>query len=233
MWRTLEEFYKSDEWKRFTQGLRMERTNADGFITCAYCGRPIIRKYDCIAHHCQTFLTLENVNDYAVSLNPENIQLVHHVCHNRIHDKLGYIRKEVFLVYGPPLSGVTGYAAETASEGDLLVDMDNIWECISGQERYIHPPRLNAVAFGVRDFLLDCVKTRRGKWNNAYICGGFPLISDRERIQRETGARLVYMETTKEECLQRAADLDRQETRAAYREYIEDWFRKYDRASGI
>ena len=231
MWK-LSEFYKSEEWKRFREVVIAERTAPDGFIYDEETGQPIIRKYDIILHH-KIFLTEENVNDYAVSLNPENIEIVSHKTHNAIHDRLGYIRKEVFLVYGPPLSGVTGYAAETASEGDLLVDMDNIWECISGQERYIHPPRLNAVAFGVRDFLLDCVKTRRGKWNNAYICGGFPLISDRERIQRETGARLVYMETTKEECLQRAADLDRQETRAAYREYIEDWFRKYDRASGI
>lgn len=231
MWK-LSEFYKSEEWKRFREVVIAERTAPDGFIYDEETGQPIIRKYDIILHH-KIFLTEENVNDYAVSLNPENIEIVSHKTHNAIHDRLGYIRKEVFLVYGPPLSGVTGYAAETASEGDLLVDMDNIWECISGQERYIHPPRLNAVAFGVRDFLLDCVKTRRGKWNNAYICGGFPLISDRERIQRETGARLVYMETTKEECLQRAADLNRQETRAAYREYIEDWFRKYDRASGI
>ena len=231
MWK-LSEFYKSEEWKRFREVVIAERTAPDGFIYDEETGQPIIRKYDIILHH-KIFLTEENVNDYAVSLNPENIEIVSHKTHNAIHDRLGYIRKEVFLIYGPPLSGVTGYAAETASEGDLLVDMDNIWECISGQERYIHPPRLNAVAFGVRDFLLDCVKTRRGKWNNAYICGGFPLISDRERIQMETGARLVYMETTKEECLQRAADLDRQETRAAYREYIEDWFRKYDRASGI
>lgn len=231
MWK-LSEFYKSEEWKRFREVVIAERTAPDGFIYDEETGQPIIRKYDIILHH-KIFLTEENVNDYAVSLNPENIEIVSHKTHNAIHDRLGYIRKEVFLVYGPPLSGVTGYAAETASEGDLLVDMDNIWECISGQDRYIHPPRLNAVAFGVRDFLLDCVKTRRGKWNNAYICGGFPLISDRERIQRETGARLVYMETTKEECLQRAADLDRQETRAAYREYIDDWFRKYDRASGI
>lgn len=231
MWK-LSEFYKSEEWKRFREVVIAERTAPDGFIYDEETGQPIIRKYDIILHH-KIFLTEENVNDYAVSLNPENIEIVSHKTHNAIHDRLGYIRKEVFLVYGPPLSGVAEYAAENASAGDLVVDMDNIWECISGQERYIHPPRLNAVAFGVRDFLLDCVRTRRGKWNNAYICGGFPLISDRERIQRETGARLVYMETTKEECLQRAADLDRQETRAAYREYIEEWFRKYDRASGI
>ena len=225
----LENFYKSREWQRFREVLIAERTNADGYIICAHCGMPILQKYDCIAHHWKTFLTEENVNDYNVSMNPDNVQLVHHACHNRVHDKLGYTRKEIYLVYGPPLSGVAEYARDNASPGDLVVDMDSIWECISGQPRYVHPGRLNAVAFGVRDYLLDCVRVKRGKWNNAYIAGGFPLISERERLIRETGARVVFIDKTIDECMTELEQRSDIQDKEIYRSYIEDWFRKHGR----
>ena len=134
MW-TLADFYKSKDWQRLVTIIRMERTGPDGLIICEECGAPIVRKFDCIAHHCHTFLTEENVNDRMISLNPENIALVHARCHNRIHDKLGYIRKEIYLIYGPPLAGKRTYIRDVIQPGDLLVDMDAIWECITGGDR--------------------------------------------------------------------------------------------------
>ena len=227
MWK-LSEFYKSKEWKRFREVVIAERTAPDGFIYDEETGQPIIRKYDIILHH-KIFLTEENVNDYSVSLNPENIEIVSHKTHNVIHNKLGYIRKEIYLIYGPPLAGKRTYIRDVIQPGDLLVDMDAIWECITGGDRYTKPGKLNAVAFGVRDLLLDCIRTKRGRWNNAYICGGYPLISERERLIRETGAREIYIDTDKETCLNRAAEIEDQDARAAWREYIEDWWRKHDR----
>ena len=228
MW-TLSDFYKSKDWQRLVTIIRAERTDQDGMIICEECGRPIVRKFDCIAHHCKTFLTEENVNDRMISLNPDNIALVHAACHNRIHDKLGYSRKEIYLVYGSPLAGKRTFTQGAASPGDLIVNMDAIWECITCGDRYTKPGKLNAVAFGVRDFLLDCVRTKRGRWNNAYICGGYPLISERERIIRETGAREMFIDTSREECLNRAEMIDDPEARKKWREYIEDWWRKHDR----
>lgn len=226
---TLETFYKSKEWQSFRDRVIADRINADGFIICEHCGKPILNKYDCIAHHCRTFLSEENINDYEISLNPENIALVHHACHNRIHDKLGYIRKEIYLVYGPPLSGTAEYARGNASAGDLILDMDAIWECISGQPRFIHPGRLNAVAFGIRDYILDCVRVKRGKWNNAYITGGFPLISERERIIKETGARVVFIDASIDACRAELENRQEIQDKVAYSEYIDDWFRKNGR----
>lgn len=223
---TLATFYKSKKWESLLRVIKMERLTEAGELICEYCGKPIFKRYDCIGHH-KTQLTEENVNNAEISLNPENIQLVHHRCHNRIHEKLGAVRKEVFIVYGPPLAGKSRYIQEAAEPGDLIIDMDSIWECISGLPLYVKPARLNSVAFGVRDFLIDCVRVRRGKWNHAYICGGFPLISERERLQKDLGARLIFIDTDKETCLQRAAELEDQDARAAWREYIETWWRRY------
>lgn len=221
----LDTFYKSREWRKLVNLIKLQRVNEDGNIICEYCGKPIIRAYDCIGHH-TTFLTEDNVNDASISLNPELIQLVHHVCHNKIHNKLGYIRKEIYLVYGSPLSGKTSYVESVREPGDLIINIDNIWECVSGCDKYTKPPRLNSVVFGVRDYLLDCVKVRRGKWNNCYIVGGYPLISERERLCKTLGAREIYIDSTKEQCLERLELSDNIE-KTKWTEYIEDWWRKY------
>lgn len=222
---TLENFYRSNEWQKLLKVLKIERLNDDGELICWHCGKPIVKQYDAIGHH-TIFLTEDNVNNYDISLNPSLIQFVHHRCHNKIHNKLGFMRKEVFLVYGSPLSGKTTYVNSVKEPGDLIIDMDNIWQCVSGLDRYVKPKRLNSVVFGVRDYLLDCVFVRRGKWDNAYIIGGYPLISERERLCKELGAREIYIESNKDECIARLEHCNDRDVKE-WTKYIDDWWRKY------
>jgi hypothetical protein len=223
----LSDFYKSDKWIKLVHVLRLERLNADGELICEYCGKPITHKYDCIGHH-KTELTEENYERAEISLNPENIALVHHRCHNKIHDRLGLsYTKQVFLVYGSPLSGKTTWVKDNMNAGDLVIDMDSIWKCISGQPQYIKPKRLTSTAFMVRNCLIDSVKVRNGNWLNAYVIGGYPLISERERLIKSLGAREIFIDTSKEECLNRLAH-DSSRTKD-YEKYIEDWFDKYSK----
>ncbi|MBQ3326222.1 MAG: HNH endonuclease [Clostridia bacterium] len=222
---TSSDFYRSKEWRKLLSVLKMERQDENGQIICAYCGKPIVRAYDMIGHHV-IHLTPENVNDADVALNPENIQLVHHRCHNYIHDKLGYSKREVFLVYGCPRSGKTTWVQENMNPGDLVVDLDNIWQCVSGLERYEKPAALKAVVFRVRDTLLDAVKYRLGRWNNAYIIGGFPMLSERQRMCKETGAREVYIECPRELAEERAEAMGKG-TADVWKKYIAEWFEKY------
>ena len=172
---TLENFYKSKQWQKLLSVIKLERVDEDGQLICWHCGKPITDKYDCIGHH-TIFLTEENVNDGDISLNPDLVQLVHHKCHNKIHNKLGYTKREIFLVYGPPLSGKSTYISSVSEPGDLIIDINKIWECVTGNPLQ-KPPKLNAVVFGVRNKLLEMVKYRVGRWDNCYIVGGYPLIS--------------------------------------------------------
>ena len=200
-------FYRSKEWRKLLDNLKNERLNDDGQIICEYCGRPIVRAYDIIGHH-KIELTEENVNDYDISLNPQNIALLHHSCHNITHNKLGYANREVFLVYGAPLSGKSTYVKESMSAGDMVVDIDSIWQSISNLPRYEKPAKLKSVVFKVRDCELEAVKYRLGKWHNAYVIGGYPLQGERERLIMELGAREIFIECTKEECLRRLKESD-------------------------
>ena len=222
---TLDNFYQSKEWCKLVGLLRLQRLNDQGELICWHCGKPIINKYDAIGHHL-IFLTDKNVNDYKISLNPDLIQFVHHRCHNRIHDKLGYIKREVYLVYGSPMSGKAAWVESVHEPGDLVIDIDNVWECISGCDRYVKPLRLNAIVFGVRDYLIESVRIRRGKWNNAYIIGGYPLISERERLCKQLGAREIFIDTSKEDCLKRL-ELSEDRDKTEWKKYIDDWWRKY------
>lgn len=219
---TLENFYRSDEWYKLTQQIKLDRLDENDQLICWHCHKPITRAYDCICHH-TLFLTEDNVNDAAVSLNPELIKLVHHRCHNIIHNKLGYNKREIFIVYGSPLSGKHEYVNEVKEPGDLIVNLDDIWKCVSGLNMYERSGKLNAVVFKIRDELINTVKYRIGKWDNAYIIGGYPLISERERLSKELGARLIYIESSKEECIQKAKDLNLPE----YEKYIDDWWKRY------
>lgn len=221
---TLDNFYKSKQWQKLLEVIKLERVNEDGQLICWHCGKPITDKYDAIGHH-TIFLTEENVNNSEISLNPELIQMVHHRCHNKIHNKLGYTKREIFLVYGSPLSGKSTYVKSVSEPGDLIIDINNIWKCVSGQPLQ-KPPKLNSVVFGIRDRLLEMVKYRVGKWDNCYIVGGYPLIAERERLCKELGAREIFIDTPKEVCLQRLEESDNLD-KSDYSKYIEEWWRRY------
>lgn len=224
MW-TLYSFYRSQEWEQFRSVVISERMK-DGVVYDEITGKPILKPYDIILHHTE-FLTEDNVNDRNISLNPDLIQIVSHRTHNLLHNKFGYKRKEVFLIYGSPCSGKSTYLASVMQRGDLIVDVDRIRQCVSGLETHEIVPALNSVVFGIRDLLMDAVKTKNGKWNRAYIIGGFPLISDRERICRMTGAREIYIASTKEECLARLENDPNGRDKSSWKQYIDEWWQRY------
>lgn len=223
---TLDTFRKSKKWQKFIEDLKLERTNEKGFLICAHCGKPIVKKYDCIGHH-KIPLTQSNVNDFNISLNPENIDLVHHKCHNDIHERFGFQEQKVFIVYGPPLAGKTTYVRDIMATGDLVVDMDSIWQCVSGLDRYKKPNALKEIVFDVRNKLIEDIKYRRGFWHNAYVIGGYPLSSERQRLEKQLGAQSIYIEIDKQENMDRIQNISDNRKYADYEKFILDWWEKY------
>lgn len=216
---TLDTFYKTKEWEQLVNQLKIDRTDSDGNLICWYCGKPITRKYDCIGHH-KIELTDDNVNDITISLNPDNVELIHHRCHNIIHLKYEGFRQTVYLVYGAPCSGKTTWVNSVARNDDLILDIDRLWESICNCDRYHKPSRLKSNAFAVRDLLIDQIRTRTGKWRNAYVIGTYPLRSDRDRICNMLDAIPIYIEATESECISRAKDKQ-------WEDYIREWFETY------
>ena len=229
MFSSLSAFYNSAEWRNFRQLLIVERTNkTDGVLYDEHSGKPILKAYDTVLHH-KTPLTMQNVNDYNISLNPENIMIVSQQSHNEIHARFGYVaERKVYYVYGSPCSGKTTFVNNIKGNSDLVVDMDNIWECITGQ-RYSKPNALKTNAFMLRDCLLDMVRTRAGKWERAFIIDGGAVAGERSRKIALYGAEPIFIDTDKQTCLERLyGDCNRsQEQKNEWNKYIEQWFDSY------
>jgi 5-methylcytosine-specific restriction endonuclease McrA len=70
-------FYNSTVWRRCR----------DGFLNiklgiCERCGKPAE-----VVHH-KVFITPNNINDTAITLNYENLEALCHDCHNKLHNKV-------------------------------------------------------------------------------------------------------------------------------------------------
>lgn len=224
MFSTTSQFYRSREWEQLRRTLILERRDDKGDVICQHCGKPVTNAYDIIAHHVK-MLTDANVNDYSISLNPDNIQLIHHCCHNEIHKRFGAsYQRHIYVVYGSPCAGKQEYVQRVALPDDLIINIDEIYKAINTSRSN----RLFSNALAIRESLVDMVKTRNGQWVNAWLVGnnfaGCYLWSprDRQRLSEMLDAELVHIDTPKEECLLRA------ESRSGdYKKFIDDWFRRY------
>lgn len=226
MYNTLSDFYRSKEWAEFRQVIIAQRTKADGFVYDEITGKPIVKAYDIILHH-KTELTLENVNDANITLNPDNIQVVSFRTHNAIHARYGTYTRHCYLVYGSPLSGKSSYVKERAGIHDLIIDVDRIYAAISNNPMYIKSGRLYECMDAVKQALFDCIKYKRGKFVNAWIIGGFPFKGERERLAAEYGAEEIYIECTKEEALSRLQAVQDGRDIKEWEKYIDTWFARY------
>lgn len=196
---TLASFYQSKEWRKLRRAIISERFLRDGDIYCSFCGKPILNTWDIIAHH-KIYLTEGNVNDLNISLNSENIALVHHVCHSRIHEKFANTFKKIYLVFGAPSSGKSTYVNSIAEQNDLIVDLDRIYECINNYRS----TKLFPNAMKMFNDLIDVVETRNGQWKNAYVV--IANCRNVERLYNRLGCELIYVDTDKETCIRRGQE---------------------------
>jgi len=224
----LSDFYKSPEWVMFRKALMIERSDPIKGLVCEHCGQAILKDIDCIGHHKKEITPL-NVNDVMISLNPSNIMLVHHRCHNIIHDRFGqWMPQKVFIVYGAPLSGKTTFVRDSKNRRDIVLDLDELYRAITLLPAYDKPQELSVNVFGIRDAILDQIKTRTGRWQQAWIIGGYPLNTERERLAMQLGAELIYIQATELDCMSRLnSDVDKLPFQTEWKRYIKDWFNSY------
>ena len=190
---------------------------------CSECGRTF--SIDKLRTHHIIELNLNNIDDVTITLNPENIKVVCHGCHNKEHRRFsGRVNKKVYLVYGAPCSGKTSYVNQVATRYDLIVDLDKIHQAICVCDIFDKPDATKKLAYDIRDLLIDAIKVRKGDWENAYVIGTYPKRSERERLITELGAEPIYIASTKEECINR---VQLSEERLPVKEEITKWIEKY------
>ena len=226
IFKTAMDLYQSKEFRSLRRELMHERADDNGVLKCEYCGKPILKDYECIAHH-EIEVTAVNLNNPEITLNPANLKLVHLKCHNEIHGRFGYSVKKVYLVHGAPCAGKNTFVNVNKSRGDLVIDIDLIWEALTGGEMYDKPDMLTSNVFGVYNELLSQIKMRVGNWRTAYIISAEPFKTKRDRLAAQIGAECIYIPCTKEKALQRLYNDDaRINVRDKWTEYINNYFEK-------
>ena len=113
--------------------------------------------------------------------------------------------------------------------GDLVIELDLLYQALSLQERYVNPSEIKANVFAVKNLLLDQVKMRYGKYSRAWVIGGYPDRAARERLANDLGAEMVLIETDKTECLNRLNHCqdERANQKREFKQYIEQWFEEW------
>ena len=209
-------FYTSKAWRDLSYMLKVQRGGKDERTG------EVIEDYSQLIGHHKVELTEDNVDDAMISLNPANIEIISIHTHNIEHHRDWTHKSRVYLVYGAPLSGKTAYVQQVSREGDLILDINNIWTALTNGRSN----RCKYNVFAVRDLIYDQIKTRYGQWYDAYVIGTYADRYARERAAKELNAELIYIEATKEECINRAAGNE------DYIGYINKWYDTYDRTKG-
>jgi hypothetical protein len=220
----LKSFYASEKWQKFRRLIISERG-----LKCEHCKELVLKSGDLTIHHIEE-LTPENVHDINISLNPANVMVVHHECHNKIHNRFGHANqtRQVYLVFGPPLSGKISFVKENMLRGDIILDMDRLYEAVTMLPSYDKPNQLFNNVIGIHNLLIDNIKTHYGKWNNAWVIGGYADKYKREKVANDLGAEIIFCDASQEECLRRlSVDVDRQYRQEEWKEYVAKWFNTY------
>ncbi len=238
---TLTQFYNGQDWANCKAQVTQERLK-NGALYCEHCGKIILKSFNpnarnnkgAIVYHHKIYLTNQNVNDASISINPANIAVVHWQCHNEIHNRFNgsavAIERKVYIITGAACSGKTTFAREHMLEGDILLDIDDLWQTLSGLPRYVKPNALKPIVFNTRLLLKEQIAKGAGSWRNAYIIESLPLATDRKREAERYKAHnteIITMEASREECLNRLYTMPNGRDIKAYEEYINNYFDEY------
>lgn len=217
-------FYTGRMWRKFRE-VMITKSNGQ----CNRCHQVFSDSSKLEVHHIN-HLKGNDYDDPTKAYAEDNVEVICHSCHNYEHDRFAN-RKEVILVYGPPLSGKSSYVKDMKGDRDIVIDLDLLKQAItmnSGYERTTNAA--TSVLFRLRDALLDIVKVRYGSWKRAWIIGTYPNTFDREQlIQQYNVDDVVLMDETKEECLIRLDKVsdERNQFKVEWTKYIHEWFEQY------
>ena len=235
------QFYNSADWANCKAQVTQERLK-NGALYCEHCGGVIVKSFNpnaknnkgAIVYHHKKYLTNQNVNDASIAINPANIAILHWACHNEVHNRFNgvavAVERKVYIITGAACSGKTSFVKEHMREGDIVLDIDDLWQTISGQPRYIKPNALKPVVFSLRLALKDQIAKGAGTWRNAYIIESLPLSTDRKREAERYKAHnveIITMEASREECLNRLYAMPNGRDIKKYEEFINNYFEDY------
>lgn len=238
-------FYNSKKWK-----VKRKEVFNRNFGLCEYCNNTGEEVHHKIA------LTIENINDVDITLGDDNLVLLCKDCHFAQHkstnfkqnkisrvttDNWTYFTEEgsiepvrVVIVHGAPCSGKSTFVRESMSEGDLVVDVDSIKQCLSygvGDVRTNDLDNLLHMSFEIRDMIYELVKERSSILDSKtiWIVAMLPTKSRRKELAYMLGAELIHIDTDMRECIARLSDDHTRRDKQYQRALIINYFERFEK----
>lgn len=233
-------FYNSTKWKEMREYIFNKY-----YGLCADCGKPGEE-----VHHIE-WLKPTNIDNPEVTLGEDNLVLLCKDCHFNKHKKSNPLNKnfkkkrnitnngtyfdeegnlcecKTYIVYGAPASGKSTYVKEHKKEGDLVVDLDLIMQAISMSDKSNIANNLLDIAIGIRDYIYSRIEDKTVDSKNIWVIGMLPNKEEREQLRGRLKADMIFINSTINDCIERANnDIDRQ-NKELQKYLIENWFAKY------
>lgn len=111
-------------------------------------------------------------------------------------------RSHVYLVCGAPASGKTTYVKQHYEPGDFVFDMDVLRQALGAPEKTADC--FQNLLLAVRRVIYQHIACNSITAKNVWVISGLPDKRLREETAKFLKAKIIFMETSKEECLRRA-----------------------------
>ncbi|MFH0902330.1 MAG: AAA family ATPase [Pseudomonadota bacterium] len=138
------------------------------------------------------------------------------------------MRPKVTVVCGPPASGKTTYVRKWAQAGDLIVDVDTLYEALSGLPMYDRPKELLSFVCEARDAVIQRLK-RHSDVGRAWIITSAPRMATRNSFRLAFAATVIVLEVALNECTRR---IDQDERRRGqlgeWHLLVKEWWQNYE-----
>ena len=130
--------------------------------------------------------------------------------------------RNIYLVMGCSCSGKSTYIRNNAKTGDLIFDFDKIHQALTISENHQHNDIIKNYVFEIRDVIYD--KLKRDNNITAWIINSSPLKEVRKKLVEDLGAKVIYIQRDKNECL----EIAKTERPAEWKNYINNYFDNFD-----
>lgn len=131
------------------------------------------------------------------------------------------------IVCGPPASGKSTYVAERIGSNDLLIDLDDILQALTGVPGHAAPRWALPAALDQRNKMLAALADDRAH-DRAWFIVGAPREAERRHWAKMLDGEVVVLATPAEVCVGRIeADPGRQRRRTAQIEAVGKWWGFY------